>query len=323
MKFEMLRIFLLIVRRIVWITLFLIDFSSFLGWRLRSIKINDFLSRHVFFHISSMLFSLHYLNERFIQNYNAKISIVNWSKASSHVSQIQQSRDKSKARRDSRNLITKFVVSTHIIHQSSETSFWDREKYHVNEEENCDSQWRRHLCKFRRWVVKLELSRTTLICVIVSDFKHELKFNVSMQSFFDIFTFSTKTFTRQFLDIVDRLWQKTLSASSSSFHRYMNYLAQCDRLVRQYTQNIDWIENQLSSLFTIEKIRVDDLEQTVQRLQRKSSWSSTIHLHDRLDVMQCHKCDMFYSTIAKLFQDSISSCLTCQQLNECRLSEDK
>ena len=132
---------------------------------------------------------------------------------------------------------------------------------------------------------------------------------------------STKRFTRQFLVIVEKLWQKVSSISSISFHHYINYLAQRDRLERQYTQNSDWIENQLSSLShdrenSNRRFRTN-CSKIVQRLSWKKSWSSTIHLHDQLDDMQCHKCDMFYSTIAESFQDSIFSlCLTCQKLNE-------
>ena len=46
------------------------------------------------------------------------------------------------------------------------------------------------------------------------------------------------------------LWQLCSSAITGPFHRYIDQLAQQGRLVRQYSQNVDCIEDRLPSLST-------------------------------------------------------------------------
>jgi hypothetical protein len=86
--------------------------------------------------------------------------------------------------------------------------------------------------------------RATLTCLAVPDF-------LSMKNdVFDIPACNTEASTCYFLAIVKELWQLCSSATTSPFPRCIDSLAQQGRLVRQYSQNVNWIEDQRSSLST-------------------------------------------------------------------------
>ena len=94
--------------------------------------------------------------------------------------------------------------------------------------------------------------------------------------------------------------------------------------MRQYTQNIDWIEDQLSSLSTAEKTRPDGSAEVIHRLELKGPWPTTIHLHGRLDVMRCHKCGTSTRTTSEYLQDpTLSMCSARQQRSDCRVVQGK
>ncbi len=145
-----------------------------------------------------------------------------------------------------------------------------------------------------------------------------------MRNVFDISTFNTEDSTRRFLAVAMELWQQCSSATTSPFHRYIGHLAQQGRLVRQYSQNVDWIEDQLFSLSTAGKPQAQNSERNSPRMQIKGPWPSTIHLHGRLDLMRCHKCGASFPTTAELLQGpTLPLCPACHQANECRLIQGK
>jgi len=145
-----------------------------------------------------------------------------------------------------------------------------------------------------------------------------------MRNVFDISIFNTEDSTRQFLAAAENLWQQCSSATISPFHRYIGHLAQRGRLVRQYSQNVDWIEDQLSSLSTAEKGQAQSSKRNSPRMHTKGPWPLTIHLHGRLDIMRCHKCGASFSTTAELLQGpTLPLCPACHQVNECRLIQGK
>lgn len=158
----------------------------------------------------------------------------------------------------------------------------------------------------------------TLTCSIVPAFGR------SMRHIFDISTFQTEDSTRRFLAVAKELWQQCSSATTSPFHRYIGHLAQQGRLLRQYSQNVDWIEDKLSSLSTAEKAQAQKSEGDSPRMEINGPWPSTIHLHGRLDLMRCHKCGASFPTTAELLQGpSLPLCPACHKANECRLTQGK
>ena len=145
-----------------------------------------------------------------------------------------------------------------------------------------------------------------------------------MRNVFDISIFNTEDSTRYFLAVVKKLWQQCSTATASLFYCYIGHLAQQDRLVRQYSQNVDWIENQLFSLSTARNVQTRNSKRNSSRMQIKEPWLSTIYLYSRLDLMRCQKCSALFFTIAELLQDLFLPLYSvCYKVNECRLIQRK
>lgn len=91
-------------------------------------------------------------------------------------------------------------------------------------------------------------------------------------------------------------WQQCSSAHVSPFHHYIGHLAQRGRAVSQYSQNVDCIKDELSSLSTAGKAQARSGKSNSPRTQTKGPWPSTIHLHGRQDIMRCYKFSASFCT---------------------------
>ncbi|KAL1998701.1 hypothetical protein VTN02DRAFT_5715 [Thermoascus thermophilus] len=106
--------------------------------------------------------------------------------------------------------------------------------------------------------------------------KHNLK--SSGKLLFDAAVYRDDSLTASFHEMVRTLSEEASKSSPTAFHHMLARLAQDNRLVRLYTQNIDCIETSMPPLAT------------QVPLNAKAPWPRTIQLHGSLDKMVCQKC---------------------------------
>ncbi|KAN0067718.1 DHS-like NAD/FAD-binding domain containing protein [Elaphomyces granulatus] len=106
--------------------------------------------------------------------------------------------------------------------------------------------------------------------------KHNLK--SSGKLLFDAAVYRDNLLTASFHEMVRSLSEEASRSSPTAFHHMLARLAQDNRLIRLYTQNIDCIETSMPPLAT------------QVPLNAKAPWPRTIQLHGSLDKMVCQKC---------------------------------
>lgn len=106
--------------------------------------------------------------------------------------------------------------------------------------------------------------------------KHNLK--SSGKLLFDAAVYRDESLTASFHEMVRTLSEEAERSSPTAFHHMLARMAQDNRLVRLYTQNIDCIETSMPPLAT------------QVPLNPKAPWPRTIQLHGSLDKMVCQKC---------------------------------
>lgn len=100
----------------------------------------------------------------------------------------------------------------------------------------------------------------------------------------------------------------TKSARPTPFHQMLATLAQQDRLLRLYSQNVDGIDTSLEPLATRIPLQKED-----------GKWPKTIQLHGGLDKMVCSKCHELSDFHADLFDGPVPPvCSNCEELNRVR-----
>lgn len=100
----------------------------------------------------------------------------------------------------------------------------------------------------------------------------------------------------------------TKAAKPTPFHHMLATLAQQDRLLRLYSQNVDGIDTALEPLAT--KIPLKKTE---------GKWPKTVQLHGGLDKMVCSKCHELSDFNPDLFHGPVPPvCLVCEDLNRVR-----
>ena len=94
------------------------------------------------------------------------------------------------------------------------------------------------------------------------------------------------------------------AASPTSFHMLLSHLSKSGKLLRLYTQNIDYLDSRLSDLST-------DIP-----LTGASPFPRTVQLHGTLSHMQCTKCHYLELLDAQLFTDSGEEAPLCPECDE-------
>jgi NAD+-dependent protein deacetylase SIR2 len=118
--------------------------------------------------------------------------------------------------------------------------------------------------------------------------EHKLK--GSGKELFDASVYKDDTSTSSFHDMVRKLSKMSATAKPTLFHRLLARLAQENRLLRLYTQNVDGLENDLEPL------------RTEVPLGHKAPWPRTIQLHGGLEKMMCQKCRHISDFQPQLFE---------------------
>ncbi|KAG9523836.1 DHS-like NAD/FAD-binding domain-containing protein, partial [Aureobasidium melanogenum] len=114
--------------------------------------------------------------------------------------------------------------------------------------------------------------------------------------------------TASFHQMVREMFHMTKSARPTPFHQMLATLAQQDRLLRLYSQNVDGIDTSLEPLAT-----------RIPLKKEEGKWPKTIQLHGGLDKMVCSKCHEISDFDATRFEDPVPSvCTNCEELNRVR-----
>lgn len=136
--------------------------------------------------------------------------------------------------------------------------------------------------------------------------EHNLK--GSGKDLFDASVYKDASSTSSFHDMVRNMSKLTKNARPTKFHHMLATLAQDDRLLRLYTQNIDGIDTGLEPLAT-----------TVPLKKEKGKWPKSVQLHGGLDKMVCSKCGDLSDFDADLFDGPLAPvCATCVELDRVR-----
>ncbi|KAK9453724.1 DHS-like NAD/FAD-binding domain-containing protein [Dipodascopsis uninucleata] len=137
--------------------------------------------------------------------------------------------------------------------------------------------------------------------------KDSFKLKGSGQSMFDVSVYHSENSIRMFHQMVNSLHSLSKDATTTSFHSLLGKLAQENRLLRLYTQNVDSLESSLSGL------------ETIAPLPAKAPWPKTIQLHGSLEKMICSKCGYISAFDPLIFNDNPApECPECKELDSVR-----
>lgn len=108
--------------------------------------------------------------------------------------------------------------------------------------------------------------------------------------------------------MINQMSKMTRDAKPTLFHHMLATLAQDDRLLRLYTQNVDGIDTSMPPLAT-----------TVPLKKRNGKWPKTVQLHGGLDKMVCSKCNALSEFDADLFDGPLAPiCSACVEMDRVR-----
>ncbi|QIX02064.1 hypothetical protein AMS68_007581 [Peltaster fructicola] len=148
---------------------------------------------------------------------------------------------------------------------------------------------------------------------IFNTLKQEHKLKGSGKDMFDASVYRDHESTTSFHSMVQNMSKLTKDAQPTSFHHMLATLAQEDRLLRLYSQNVDGIEVGLGPLST-----------TVPLEKQDGKWPKTVQLHGGLQKMVCIKCHAVSDLDAELFSGPVPpSCSACAELDTVRLGVGK
>ena len=135
--------------------------------------------------------------------------------------------------------------------------------------------------------------------------EHNLK--GSGKQLFDASVYRDGPSTDSFHTMVRSLSQMAKTAQPTEFHRLLDSLAEQNRLLRLYTQNVDGLETSLPSL------------KTSVPLTKKKPFPKTIQLHGGLDKMVCVKCNHLSDFKAEIFVGPTPpACASCETHEDIR-----
>lgn len=139
--------------------------------------------------------------------------------------------------------------------------------------------------------------------------QHNLK--GSGKDLFDASVYKDDSSTASFHDMVREMAKQTKSASPTLFHHMLATLAQDDRLLRLYSQNVDGIDTALEPLKTHIPLKKNE----------DGKWPRTIQLHGSLDKMVCSKCQQVSDFEPNLFEGALPPvCPKCEEVDHLRTS---
>lgn len=106
----------------------------------------------------------------------------------------------------------------------------------------------------------------------------------------------------EFHDMICNLFEASQRSDPTPFHKLLGRLANSDRLLRLYTQNIDTLENRL--------------HEPVVPLPASGPWPKVIPVHGSLAKMTCTKCQVikdFNPQLFRIWQEDLPECINCAE----------
>ncbi|EPY51772.1 Sir2 family histone deacetylase Hst4 [Schizosaccharomyces cryophilus OY26] len=142
---------------------------------------------------------------------------------------------------------------------------------------------------------------------LFSSLRSEYKLNCSGKELFDGGVYRDLKSVNVFHEMIKKLHELSDNAAPTDFHHFLSKLAQDSKLLRLYTQNIDFLETRLEGL------------QTCTPLPQTAPWPTTIPLHGTLEVVRCTRCPFVRPFHPGLFEkDGLTACPECRTENEVR-----
>lgn len=140
--------------------------------------------------------------------------------------------------------------------------------------------------------------------------KEEYNLKGSGKDLFDASVYKDDMATSSFHEMVSTMSRLTKDAKPTAFHHMLATIAQEDRLLRLYSQNVDGIDTSLDPLRTCVPLRKDS---------DSNKWPRTVQLHGGLDHMVCTKCQDCTKLDPDLFSGSTPPlCSSCEAINDVR-----
>lgn len=104
----------------------------------------------------------------------------------------------------------------------------------------------------------------------------------------------------------------TKEAKPTAFHHMLATIAQEERLLRLYSQNVDGIDTSLEPLKTCTPLAKEE-----------GKWPRTVQLHGGLEKMVCSKCHELSDLDPELFDGPIAPlCPRCEEINDIRTNHE-
>ncbi|GIZ40442.1 hypothetical protein CKM354_000377900 [Cercospora kikuchii] len=140
--------------------------------------------------------------------------------------------------------------------------------------------------------------------------KEEYNLKGSGKDLFDASVYKDDVSTSSFHDMVNTMSRLTKDAKPTAFHHMLATIAQEDRLLRLYSQNVDGIDTGLEPLKTsIPLAKGPD-----------GKWPRTVQVHGGLDKMVCSKCHDLADLDPSLFDGPVPpTCPRCVEVNDIRV----
>lgn len=143
--------------------------------------------------------------------------------------------------------------------------------------------------------------------------KEEHKLKGSGKHLFDASVYKDDISTSSFHDMVSSMSRLTREARATPFHHMLATIAQDNRLLRLYSQNVDGLDTGLPPLKTCTPLKKDE----------DGKWPRTVQLHGGLDKMVCSKCNDISEFEADLFDGATPPpCPRCEEINDIRTTHE-
>lgn len=129
------------------------------------------------------------------------------------------------------------------------------------------------------------------------------------QAMFDSSVYRTPSTVLEFHDMICSLHEASQSCEPTPFHNLLERLAQSDRLMRLYTQNIDSLECRTG--------------RTTIPLPASGPWPKVIQVHGSLAKMTCTKCRIikdFNPQYFRIWKEDWPECIDCAKDEEARIA---
>ncbi|KXT06075.1 hypothetical protein AC578_1367, partial [Pseudocercospora eumusae] len=143
--------------------------------------------------------------------------------------------------------------------------------------------------------------------------KEEYNLKGSGKHLFDASVYKDDVSTSSFHDMVSTMSRLTKDAKPTAFHHMLATIAQEDRLLRLYSQNVDGIDTSMDPLKTSVPLKKNDA----------NKWPRTVQLHGGLDYMVCSKCHELSDLDPSLFDGPVPPlCSRCEEINDIRTNHE-